>query len=162
MSMPAEKKFNVLCEIVRASHFEWLRAVKAVAPDLDETRLVKEYWTEVGRDTAKAYLPHIDAAKPLPEQVARSFSFSSQCMGEDCETRPGKDESEYFAEHKGCPWLEWHEKEGRRDQDLPGCNAWLGAVVDGINESLGTKLRFETLKSLPGGDDVCLRRFWVE
>jgi hypothetical protein len=162
MEIPVEKKFHVLSEIVRASHFEWLRAVKALAPQLDEAELVREYWQEVGRDTAQAYLPHIDREKPLPEQVARSFSFSSQCMGEDCGVKPGKDENEYFAEHTACPWFERHKKEGKPELDLPGCDAWLQAVVAGINEELGSNLRVETLKSLPDGDDVCLRRFWVE
>ena len=162
MEIPVEKKFHVLSEIVRGSHFEWLRAVRALAPELDELRLVREYWREVGRDTARAYLPHIDREKPLPEQVARNFSFSSQCMGEDCSVRPGRDENEYFAQHEGCPWFDWHKKEGKLELDLPGCDAWLEAVVDGVNEALGTSLKFETLKSLPGGDDICLRRFWVK
>jgi len=162
LEIPIEKKFHVLSEIVRASHFEWLRAVKALAPQLDETRLVREYWQEVGRDTASAYVPHIDRKKPLPEQVARSFSFSSQCMGEDCGVKPGKDENEYFAEHTACPWFERHREEGKLELDLPGCEAWLEAVVNGINEELGSNLKFETLKSLPDGDEVCLRRFWVD
>ena len=162
MDMPADKKFKVLCEITRASHFEWLRAVSKLAPELDLDKLVRQYWHEVGLDTAKAYLPHLDKDKPLPEQVARSFAFSSTCMGEDCQVKPGKDDKEFFAEHHGCPWFDWHKREDKLEQDRMGCDAWLGAVVEGVNESLGTSLKCETLKSLPDGDEVCLRRFWVE
>jgi len=162
VDLPVEKKFHVLCEITRASHFEWLRAVRALAPELDLSELVRRYWQEVGRDTAVAYLRHIDPQKPLPEQIARSFAFSSQCMGENCTVKPGRDDSEYFAEHTGCPWFDWHKKEGLLEMDRMRCDAWLGAIVEDANKSLNSKLKAETLKSLPDGDDTCLRRFWVE
>ena len=39
---------------------------------------------------------------------------------------------------------------------------YLFAVVDHVNEGLGSNLRVETLESLPAGQSCCLRRLWVE
>ena len=83
-------------------------------------------------------------------------------MGEDAEFVEGKDEKEAFAQHVGCPWFEWHQRLGKLDQDQAGCDKWLETFVDDINEELGTNLKWETVKSIPSGDEVCLRRFWVE
>jgi hypothetical protein len=83
-------------------------------------------------------------------------------MGEHCSIRAGKDDNEYFAEHRACPWYTWHLKEGCAHQDRMGCDSWLKAVVEGINEALGTGLKFETIHSMPDGDEMCLRRFYVE
>ncbi len=44
----------------------------------------------------------------------------------------------------------------------PGCDAWFQTLVDEINRELGTRLRVETLETLPEGGDSCLRRLWLE
>ncbi len=162
MDIPLEKKFNMLSQIQRASHFEWLRAAKELCPDVSELDLVLKFWEIVGHDTAKNYLKHLDPEKSLPEQIAKNFGFSSQAMGEDAEFVEGKDEKEAFAQHVGCPWFEWHQRLDKMDQDQAGCDKWLETFVDDINKELGTELKWETVKSIPNGDAVCLRRFWVE
>ena len=35
MEIPVEKKFKILCEITRASHFAWRQAVVETCPDTD-------------------------------------------------------------------------------------------------------------------------------
>ena len=39
MDIPIEKRFKVLCEIVRAQHFAWREAALAMAPGLDPKAL---------------------------------------------------------------------------------------------------------------------------
>jgi hypothetical protein len=160
--IPLEKRFRMLAQIQRASHFEWLRAVRALCPDVDEKELVLRFWTEVGHDTARNYVDHMDPAKPMPRQMAESFVFSSQCMGEDAVVVEGGDDRECFARHDDCPWLEWHRREGKTDLDQAGCDRWLEVLVGDVNEALGTDVKWETVKAMPAGDEVCLRRFWVE
>jgi len=162
MDIPVEKRFRVLSQILRASHFEWLRAARALAPNVSELQLILKFWEEVAKDTAESYIKRIEPDKPLPEQIVRCFVFSSICMGEDCEAVAGKDENEAFARHTACPWFEWHKRLGKTELDLPGCDRWIEVFVDEINRRLGVRVRWETLKALPKGDDVCLRRFWVE
>jgi hypothetical protein len=142
---PVEKRFRILCEITRAQHFAWREAVVRMAPKLDATEVVKEMWRVTGEGTGAAYAKHLDPKRPLPQQV-----------------EIGKDGGEAFVRHRACPWLGWHEKKGLLKEDRPGCDAWFEGTVATLNRELGCKLKVETLKALPDGDDSCLRRFTVE
>lgn len=158
--MDDAKRLELLANIMRASHFEWRRAVLALCPDLEPSELVKCYWEEVGKDTARFYLKKIDRDKDLPAQVAALYVASSVAMGEDAEVVPSSVTGECRARHNVCPWFDWHQREGLVSEDQAGCDRWLQTVVDEINRALGTELRFETVESLPAGGSCCLRRFW--
>jgi len=161
-SVPAQKKFAVLCEITRAQHFAWREAVRRLCPDVDTPRVVDLMWELTGEQTAKAYARRIDTSKNVAEQVARSIAWSSECMGETATVEPGTDDREAFVRHTGCPWFDWHKRLELLPEDRPGCDQWFQSTVDGVNAALGTELRVETLESLPEGGSCCLRRFWVE
>ena len=155
-----ETRFRVLCEIVRAQHFAWREAVRELCPGVDPAVVGKRMWKITGAQTAQAYLKRIDPARPLAPQVAASIVWSSRCMGEDAhlEVTPGKDEA--FVRHADCPWVHGHKRRGLLAEDRPGCDTWFVSTVDEINRALGTRLRVETLGTLPDGDGSCLRRFW--
>jgi hypothetical protein len=154
------KQFELLSSIMRASHFEWRRAVIKLCPNIDPEELVRQYWSEVGKDTVKVYLRKIDPEKDLAMQVAELFVASSKAMGEDAETIGEMPSGGFGVRHNDCPWYHWHKRENLLEEDLIGCDHWLRTVVDGINAALSTSLQFETLESLPGGDSCCVRRFW--
>lgn len=158
--VPIEKRFAVLSEITRAQHFAWREAVRQQCPDVDIRGVVDRMWRITGEQTSRAYLKRLDPDRPLALQVANSIAWSSLCMGEDVIVEEQGDEAR--VRHRDCPWFHWHRKLGLLDEDQPGCDAWFGSVVDDINDKLGTKLRFETVESLPAGGSCCLRRFWVE
>ena len=159
--MSESKRFELLANIMRASHFEWRRAVASLCPDLDPTEAVKKYWEEVGNDTAAYYLKKIDPDEDLAAQVAALYVASSVAMGEDAAVVPSPNEGESLARHDACPWFDWHKREGLLHEDQVGCDWWLKTVVDEINKSLGSDLQYETVESLPAGGSSCLRRFWV-
>lgn len=161
MDIPIEKRFNVLCDIVRAQHFAWREAALALRPDLDPGELTNKMWEITGVQTARAYLKRLDPEKPLAAQVAGSIAWSSVCMGEDAKVVPGEGD-EAFLKHDGCPWYDWHKRLGILEEDQPGCDVWFETTVAEINKELGTNVKIETQKSLPGGGDCCLRRIWVE
>jgi hypothetical protein len=161
--IPVEKKFRVLVEICRASHFAWRGAVARFCPDVDPGKVVDEMWAITGEQTGQAYLKHLDpAAGDLAKQVAASIVWSSQCMGEDAQLEEGERPGEYLVRHLACPWRDWHARHGLLDEDRPGCDRWFESTFRIINEKLGSKVRFETRSALPEGDDCCLRRIWVE
>ena len=159
---PVEKRFAVLCQIVRAQHFAWREAVAALSPGVDPAAVANRMWEITGRQTAEAYLRHIDPTQPLAAQVARSIVWSSESMGEEATWEASEGADEAFVRHARCPWFDWHERLGLLAEDRPGCDRWFEATVRTINEKLGTKLRFETLSALPEGGDCCLRRFWQD
>ncbi len=162
MDLPLEKRFKMMAQILRATHFEWRRAALAFCPDADPKELVMKFWEEVGHDTAAAYLKQLDPAKPLPKQMAENTVFSSLCMGEDARVVEGTDERECFVRHDGCPWYDWHQRLGLLEEDQAGCDQWFRTFTADINEKLGAAIKWETQKCLAAGDDHCLRRFWVE
>jgi hypothetical protein len=159
--IPIEKRFRILVEITRASHFAWREAALRCSPGLDAQRLVNEMWDITGKQTAESYLGHLDRARDLAPQVAASIVWSSQCMGEDAHVE-GEKPGECFVRHDGCPWMRWHRDRNLLSEDRPGCDRWFEAMIRTINERLGTRLRFETLSTLPEGADRCLRRIWEE
>ncbi len=167
---PIDKRFTILCEIVRAQHFAWYEAVRQLCPDVDPSAVLARMWEITGHQTAKAYLKHVDRSKALAPQIAAGIVWSSECMGEDAaveipEGAGGSDGSakdEALVRHTDCPWYRWHQEQGLLEHDQPGCDLWFRTVIDDVNQALGTKLCVETLESLPAGRACCLRRLWVE
>jgi len=160
--MDAERKFEVLATIMRASHFQWRRAALALSPELDPGKLVNRYWDEVGRDTASYYLRQIDPDGDIAGQVASLFVSSSVVMGEDAAKIEDSTDGRHQVRHNSCPWYDWHQREDLLAEDLSGCDHFLQVIVDSINAALGTAVRFTTVESLPGGGSCCLRQFWEE
>ena len=142
--VPVEKRFPVLVQITRASHFAWRQAVVDLCPGCDPVAVVNRMWEITGHDTAAAHVKRLDPKKPLAMQFAKSIEWSSQCMGEDAESLPGAKEGEALLKHHGCPWCEWHKRLGLLAEDRPGCDILFKTAIDDINAKLGTKLRFET------------------
>ncbi len=157
--MPLSKRFEVLAEITRASHFAWHAAVRKVCPSVDPLQVTLEMWRITGKQTGDAYLRKLDRQLPLAPQVAASICWSSACMGEDAVVE-GAAAREAFVVHRACPWQRWHESVGLVHEDRPGCDEWFRATIETVNTTLGTKLRFETLESLPEGGKSCRRRIW--
>jgi len=161
MDIPLEKRFKVLCEIVRAQHFAWREAALAMAPDVDPIELTNKMWEITGVQTAQAYVRRLDKSKPLAKQVAQSIAWSSVCMGEDAVVEEGKGD-EAFVRHHDCPWFHWHKRLGILEEDRPGCDMWFFTAVSEINKALGTNVKIETQCALPEGGKCCLRRIWVD
>jgi hypothetical protein len=160
--IPVEKKFQVLVEITRASHFAWREAAVRCCPGLDPQKLVNEMWEITGVQTGEAYLKRLDPSRDVAEQIAQSVVWSSRCMGEDAHVENGENSGEYLVRHDGCPWHRWHEKLDLLPEDRPGCDRWFQAMIRTVNGRLGTEIRFETVSALPDGGDCCLRRIWQE
>ena len=160
--IPIEKRFKILTEINRASHFAWREAALKCSPGLNPLEVVNEMWDITGVQTGEAYARRLDTEGDVPKQFASSIAWSSQCMGEDAHLEKGEKQGEYLVRHKACPWHTWHDRLGLLEEDRPGCDRWFEATIRTINDKCGTKLKFETLSALPDGDDCCLRRIWEE
>ncbi|MBI5514678.1 MAG: hypothetical protein HY909_12960 [Deltaproteobacteria bacterium] len=154
----ASQKFAVLCDIVRAQHFAWRRAVEEACPSVDPSAVVLRMWRLTGEQTGRAYLRRIDRSRPLGPQLARSIAWSSQCMGEDAAFEPGASDEEGLVRHRSCPWDAWHGRHALREECRRGCDEWFRATCAVVGAETGTDVRFETLESLPEGGASCLRR----
>jgi len=160
--LPLDKKFQMLCGIVRAQHFAWREAVERVCTGVDAAQVVESMWRITGRETARAYLRQLDPEAPLAPQVAELIATSSRAMGEDAAASTGPGADEAWVTHAACPWLTWHRRLGLLEEDRPGCDCWFQSTVGHLNEALGTRLKVETRESLPDGAASCRRRIWIE
>ncbi|MCH7612199.1 MAG: hypothetical protein IIB45_02440 [Candidatus Marinimicrobia bacterium] len=158
MSFTIEQKFNALCQITRASHFEWREAFIKMFPNMDPKEAVLKYWEIVGHDTAKAYLKNVDRNKPVIPQIAEMIVNSSLAMGETA-TMNVESNGNVRLVHSDCPWYDWHKKYDALNEDQPGCDCWFQTIVEDVNQELGTHIQVETISSLPNGDDNCTRIF---
>ena len=156
MEYTLEQKFKALCQITRATHFEWRETFVKMYPDRDPLEAILIYWEIVGHDTAKAYLKAIDREKPVVPQLVKMLVDSSLAMGENAKMEKGEGD-EAYQDHQGCPWVEWHEKHNALREDQPGCDCWISTIIKDFNKELGTKIEFETLCSIPEGDESCKR-----
>lgn len=154
-----KRHFDTLCQITRAQHFAWREAAAQSVPAADMPKMVDRMWEITGDQTGATYAKRIDVKLPLAPQVAKSFVWSSVCMGEDAAVEPGE-AGEAFVRHDGCPWFDWHERLDLLPEDRPGCDAWFRSTIGRINRDLGTELKFETLEALPDGGNCCRRRLW--
>ena len=159
MSETIEKRFGVLCAITRAQHFAWREAVAEAIDEADVPALVDRMWEITGEQTGAAYAKRLDLSQPLAPQVAASFVWSSESMGEDAVVEIGE-HGEVYVRHDGCPWFDWHSRLGLLAEDRPGCDAWFRSTLARVNRDAGSALAFETLETLPEGGTCCRRRLW--
>lgn len=157
-------KFEGLGNITRATWYEWREAAMACAPGLKPLDLVLKAWEVVGHDTAKAYFTALDVSKPtFLEDIAKCIVGSSTIMGEDAKLVKGAHEGEIYVQWDRCPWPEFARRyKAPMEEDVLGCDKWFQTVIEDINELFNTEVRLETLKAIPRGDGICLRRLSME
>jgi hypothetical protein len=105
----------------------------------------------------------LDKSKPsFVEDIGKCIVMSSTLMGEDAELERGKDQTEVYIRWTRCPWPEFARRYNvPMEEDVRGCDKWFQTVIDDINALFNTCVKLETLKAIPRGDNVCLRRLSV-
>jgi hypothetical protein len=154
-------KFEALGNITRATWFEWREAaIETARPEFTPMDLVLKAWEVVGHDTAKAYFPALDVSSDTYiKDIAQAIVNSSTMMGEDAKLVPGENENEIYVQWDRCPWPEFARRYGApMEEDVAGCDMWFKTVIADINELFNTDVKLETLKAIPRGERVCLRR----
>ena len=172
MSVDSEKeirnlmsKFEALGNITRATWYEWREAaIEMARPEFSPLDIVLKAWEVVGHDTAKAYFPTLDKSKPtFLEDIAKGIVNSSTMMGEDAKIIESENENEIYVQWDRCPWPEFARRYGApMEEDVQGCDMWFQTVIKDINALFNTNVKLETLKAIPRGDRVCLRRISME
>lgn len=141
--------------MIRISHdfFHAWRAV--VARDYGEERagrLELEFWGEVGRGTARAYLEH-DGNPEALQRLVESLRRASEVMGEEARVEVAEDGVRLI--HTRCPWPDGYRSRGLSAHCGDGCDAWFSATAFGVNPAI----RVSTECRIPDGAQTCTRRF---
>jgi len=159
------QKFETLQKINRASWYEWRQAALEFAREGTEPLdLVLRAWEIVGHDTAEAYFQMLDISRPsFLEDLAGCIVGSSLMMGESARVVKSEKEGEVFVEWTRCPWPEYARRYGASmEEDVLGCDKWFQTTIEDVNKLFNVKVTLETLKAIPRGDGVCLRRLRIE
>ncbi len=158
-------RFDTLCGIVRATWYEWRQAaIEFARPGVKPIDIVLRAWEIVGHDTAKVYYNMLDKTKPtFIEDIGKCIVFSSQAMGEDAKIVKGENPNEIYVQWDKCPWSEFARRYGvPMEEDVKGCDKWFETIIKDINDLFGVNVKWETLKAIPRGEGMCLRRIWME
>jgi hypothetical protein len=158
-------KFDGLGNITRATWFEWREAaITCARPEFKPIDLVLKAWEVVGHDTAKAYFTALDVSKPtFLEDIAKCIVSSSTMMGEDAKIVESEKDDEIYVQWDRCPWPEFSRRyQVPMEEDVLGCDKWFQTVIEDINALFNTEVKLETLKAIPRGDGICIRRLSIK
>jgi len=152
-------------ESTRRTFYQMRQALLEVAgPDADPLDLSVRAWGIIGKDMGKAYLPRMNLLKGiegLMMNVARAYQVLWTTNGAVVKIEKGQKPNELFITWERCPWPTSAKEHGASmKEDLQGCDTYLQAFLEEVNAFLGINLKIETLKAIPSGDGVCLRRLY--
>jgi hypothetical protein len=73
----------------------------------------------------------------------------------------GKDPYELFIRWDRCPWPTFaKEYEINMEEDVLACDKILETILHDVNIFFNVEYKIETLKAIPRGQGVCLRRLY--
>ncbi|MFW6147794.1 MAG: hypothetical protein ACOC6B_05305 [Thermodesulfobacteriota bacterium] len=172
MAVDPEKQISGLWKALQGSQestrktFYQMRQVllEVAGPDANPFDLGVKAWDFIGKDMGKANLPRMNLLKGvegLMMNVARAYQGLAATNGAVVNIEKGENTNELFIKWLRCPWPTAAKENGvSMDEDLKGCDAYLQAFLEEVNAFLGTNLKIETLKAIPSGDGVCIRRLY--
>jgi hypothetical protein len=149
----------------RTMFYQMRQALLEVAgPDVNPLDLGVKAWEIIGKDMGKAYLPRMNLLKGiegLMMNVARAYQGLWTTNGAVVRIEKGEKANDLFITWERCPWPTSAKEHGASmKEDLQGCDKYLQAFLVEVNAFLGTNMKIETLKAIPSGDGVCLRRLY--
>lgn len=73
----------------------------------------------------------------------------------------GKEPFELFLKWDRCPWPTFAKEYGiDMEEDVLACDKILQTILGDVNVFFGVDYKIETLKAIPRGQGVCLRRLY--
>lgn len=147
-----ERSWKAMIMIAHDFFHRWRLVVeKAYGPEAAR-QLTNQFWDDVGRGTAEAYLAKDRTGNDL-EAVVKAFARASEVMGE--KVRVDVINGNPALIHEGCPWIDSFRNYGAEGQCQEGCDVWFETAVRSI--SPGFEVRTESC--LANGQNSCVRTF---
>jgi len=172
MAFEAEKEITKLwgdlhsaqSEIGR-TYFRWRQAALQVAgPDANPIDISLKAAEIIGKELSKASLPRLNWLKG-EEVWMRSLAggIAAQWIMQGAIVRVEKSEkpNEIFIKWERCPWPTYAKEYGvKMEEDVLCCDRILQNILPDVNAFFNVRYRIETLKAIPRGQGVCLRRLY--
>ena len=172
MAFEAEKEITKLwgnlhsaqSEIGR-TYFRWRQAALQVAgPNANPIDISLKAADIIGKELGKASLPRLNWLKG--EEVwmkSLAGGIAAQWIMQGAIVRVEKSEKphEIFIKWERCPWPTYAKEYGvKMEEDVLCCDRILQNILPDVNAFFNVHYKIETLKAIPRGQGVCLRRLY--
>jgi hypothetical protein len=174
MSFDAEKEISKLWSALHNAqgeigrmYFRWRQAaLKVAGPDADPLDVSLKAAEITGAELGKASLPRLNWLKG-EEAWLRSLAggIALNWIGHGAIVKVEKGESpfEVFIKWERCPWPTFAKAYGvSMEEDVLCCDRILQNILPDVNAFFNVNYKIETLKAIPRGQGVCLRRLYKE
>jgi len=172
MAFEAEKEITKLwgdlhsaqSEIGR-TYFRWRQAALQVAgPNANPIDISLKAAEIIGKELSKASLPRLNWLKGV-EVWMRSLAggIAAQWIMQGAIVRVEKSEkpNEILIKWERCPWPTYAKEYGvKMEEDVLCCDRILQNILPDVNAFFNVNYKIETLKAIPRGQGVCLRRLY--
>ncbi len=172
MAFEAEKEITKLwgdlhsaqSEIGRI-YFRWRQAALQLAgPGANPLEISLKAAEIIGKELSKASLPRLNWLKG-EEVWMRSLAggIAAQWIMQGAIVRVEKSEkpNEIFIKWERCPWPTYAKEYGvKMEEDVLCCDRILQNILPDVNAFFNVNYKIETLKAIPRGQGVCLRRLF--
>ena len=93
--------------------------------------------------------------------LARSLSRNWSIQGAIVMIEPGEEPFEVFIKWERCPWPTYAKQYGvGMEEDVLTCDKILETILKDVNIFFNVNYEIETLKAIPRGQGMCLRRLY--
>lgn len=172
MSFDAEKEIsrlwgnlhNAQDEIGRTWH-RWRNTALEIAGAKANPLEVSLKAAEIaGKEIGKSFLPRLNWLKGEEAWVmslANSYAGQWINQGAVVKLEKGQEPFEIFIKWERCPWPTFAKEYGvPMEEDVLCCDRILQTILVDVNFFFNVNYKIETLKAIPRGQGVCLRRLY--
>jgi hypothetical protein len=171
MPVDAEKEITRLWRALHGAQdtaiknfYQWRKVAVELAKNGNAMEIGLKGWEAMGQDLGKSFLPRLGFKKGengFVQNVAGLIAGAWQGYGALAGAREGAAPSEAIITWTRCPWPSFAKDfEVPMKEDVAGCDLALNIIVDMANAFMGTSLKIETLKAIPRGEGMCVRRLY--
>lgn len=172
MSFDAEKEISKLLGSLHSAqseigrtYFRWRQAALAVAgPNANPLDVSLKAAEIIGKELGKQSLPRLNWLKGEEawlRSLAGGIAMQWIMQGAVVKVEKGEKPTEMFIKWERCPWPTYAKEYGvKMEEDVLCCDRILQSILPDVNTFFNVNYKIETLKAIPRGQGVCLRRLF--
>jgi hypothetical protein len=172
MSINAEREITGLWSALKnaqkdigRTYYRWREAAIEVAgPDVEALDVGLKAAEVIGADIGKSFLPRLNWLKGEEAwlmNLARSISRTWSLQGAIVKVEAGENPTEVLIKWERCPWPTYAKQYGvDMEEDVLTCDRILETILKDVNIFFNVQYEIETLKAIPRGQGMCVRRLY--
>jgi hypothetical protein len=172
MAFDAEKEITKLWRNLHITQSEinrtWYRwrqaALDIAGPDAKPLEISLKAAEITGKEIGKGFLPRLNWLKGEEAwlmNLANSYAGQWINHGAIVKVENGANPFEVFIKWERCPWPTFAKEYGvKMEEDILCCDRILQSILMDVNVFFNVNYRIETLRAIPRGEGMCLRRLY--